>query len=195
MVVGYVRVSSVDQNPERQIEMLKQYQVQKLFTEKISGKNMDRPKLKEMLGFVREGDTIVISEYSRMARSASDLLQIVELLKNKNVILISLKENLNTSTPQGRFMLTVFAGLAELERETILERQREGIAIAKSQGKYKGRPPNHYDEKLLMEVLIGVHNKTMTVTKAAQKLGVTRATIYNLMKREGQGDFNGCNEV
>ena len=137
MVVGYVRVSSVDQNPERQIEMLKQYQVQKLFTEKISGKNMDRPKLKEMLGFVREGDTIVISEYSRMARSASDLLQIVELLKNKNVILISLKENLNTSTPQGRFMLTVFAGLAELERETILERQREGIAIAKAQGNTK----------------------------------------------------------
>ncbi len=151
--------------------------------EKISGKSMDRPKLKEMLNFVRQGDSIVITEYSRMARSASDLLKIVEQLKNKGVVLISLKEHLDTSTPQGRFMLTVFAGLAELERETILERQREGIALAKAHGKYKCRK-SHYNEKLLEEVLLGVQNKTLTVTKASKKLGVTRATIYNLLKRK-----------
>lgn len=185
MVVGYVRVSTVEQNEQRQIEALKPYKIERWFIEKISGKDMERPKLKEMLNFVREGDVVVISDYSRMARSTTDLLRLVDFLHGKGVGLVSLKEKLDTSTPQGKFMLTVFAALAELERETILERQREGIAIAKQAGKYKGRKPRAYDEKLLNEVLTGIAGKTMTVTKAAKQLNVTRATVYNLLKRKG----------
>ena len=185
MIVGYVRVSTEDQNEQRQIEALKPYEIERWFIEKISGKDTERPNLREMLSFVREGDVIVITDYSRMARSTADLLRIVELLSKKKVELISLKEKLDTSTPQGKFMLTVFGALAELERETILERQREGIAIAKQAGKYKGRKQKTYDEKLLNEVLTGITGKTMTVTKAAKQLNVTRATVYNLLKRKG----------
>ena len=184
MIVGYVRVSTAEQNEQRQIEALTEHDVEKWFIEKITGKNTERPKLKEMLNFVREGDVIVIADYSRMARSTTDLLRLVDLLHSKGVELVSLKEKLDTSTPQGKFMLTVFAALAELERETILERQREGIAIAKRAGKYTGRKPNRYDEELLYEVLTGIEGKTMTITAAAKKLGVTRATVYNLLKRK-----------
>ena len=192
MTVGYVRVSTVEQNEQRQVEALKAQGVEKWFMEKITGKNTERPKLKEMLNFVRDGDVVVIAEYSRIARSTTDLLRLVDTLHRKGVELVSLKEKLDTSTPQGKFMLTVFAALAELERETILERQREGIAIAKRAGKYTGRKPNRYDEATLHEVLTGIAGKTMTVTAAARRLGVTRATVYNILKRKGSGENDGC---
>lgn len=139
MNVGYVRVSSLDQNEERQIEGLKKYQIDKWFTEKISGKNMNRPKLKEMLDYVREGDTVYIHDFSRLARSTKDLLDIVEFLNKKGVHLVSNKENIDSSTPSGKLMLTVVGAIYEFERTNLLERQREGIEIAKREGKYKGR--------------------------------------------------------
>ena len=119
----------------------------KTFIDKCSGKNMNRPQLKAMLDYVREGDVVVVSDFSRLARSTKDMLQIVQDLTDKGVGLISMKENLDTETPQGKFMLTVFAALAELDRATILQRQREGIEIAKSEGKYKGRKPVPFDEE------------------------------------------------
>ena len=139
MNVGYVRVSTVDQNEERQIEGLKKYQIDKWFTEKISGKNMNRPKFKEMFDYVREGDTIYVHDFSRLARSTKDLLDIVEFLNKKNVHLVSNKENIDSSTPSGKLMLTVVGAIYEFERVNLLERQREGIEIAKKNGKYKGR--------------------------------------------------------
>ncbi len=145
--IGYARVSTEDQNEARQISAFKEYGINKIFVDKQSGKDTNRPQLKAMLEYIREGDTVVVTEFSRLARSTKDLLHIVEELKNKDVELISLKEKLDTSLPTGKFMLTVFAALAELERATILDRQREGIALAKAAGKYKGRQPLPFNEQ------------------------------------------------
>ena len=147
MNIAYIRVSSADQNEARQREALKDKDIEKWFSERISAKDMNRPQLKAMLDYVREGDVVVVSDFSRLARSTKDMLQIVQDLTDKGVGLISMKENLDTETPQGKFMLTVFAALAELDRATILQRQREGIEIAKSEGKYKGRKPVPFDEE------------------------------------------------
>ena len=113
--VGYIRVSSLDQNTARQEAMMNE-NVERLFVDKASGKNMERPQLKEMLGFVRKGDVLIVESISRLARNTRDLLTIIEELNNKEVGFISLKENIDTNTPSGKFMLTVFAAVAELER-------------------------------------------------------------------------------
>ena len=137
MKIAYVRVSTIEQNEARQIEALKQYDIDKWFTEKVSAKNTNRPQLQAMLDFAREGDTIYIHDFSRLARSTSDLLKLVEGLQAKGVHLVSNKENIDTSTPAGKLMLTMLGAIYEFERANLLERQREGVAIAKEQGKYK----------------------------------------------------------
>lgn len=139
MKIGYVRVSSKDQNEARQIEALEAY-CEKLYVEKVSGKDTNRPELKAMLGFVREGDTIYMESISRLARNTLDFLQLVKELTERGVTVVSLKETLDTSTPQGKFMLTVFGALYELERDNIKERQAEGIAVAQKNGVKFGRP-------------------------------------------------------
>ncbi len=139
MKIGYVRVSTIDQNEARQIEGLEKYEIEKWFTEKVSGKDMNRPELQTMLDFAREGDTIYVHDFSRLARSVSDLLKITEQLQAKGIHLVSNKENIDTSTPTGKLMLTMIAAINEFERTNLLERQREGIAIAKREHKYKGR--------------------------------------------------------
>lgn len=136
--IKYIRVSTAGQSTARQEVDTATYD--KVFTEKVSGKNIkDRPMLKQMMEYVREGDTVVVDSYSRFARSTKDLLTLVDELKHKGVEFVSIKENTDTSTPQGKLILTIFAGLAEFEREQMLQRQAEGIAIAKGEGKYKGR--------------------------------------------------------
>ena len=139
MKVAYVRVSTAEQNEDRQIRALEKYKIEKWFIEKISGKNANRPKLQEMLDFVREGDVVYVHDLSRMARSTLDLLKISKLLKEKGVNLVSNKEAVDTTTPAGKLMFTMVGAIAEFERDVILERQREGIALAKENGKYKGR--------------------------------------------------------
>ena len=130
MVVAYVRVSTAEQNEARQLEALEKFNIEKWFTEKVSGKDTKRPKLQAMLDFVREGDVVYVMDFSRLSRSVRDLLSIVDLLNEKNVRLVSLKENLDTSTPTGKLMLTMIGAIAEFERQNTLERQREGVAIA-----------------------------------------------------------------
>ena len=136
--IAYVRVSTAEQNEGRQVEELKKHQIDKWFTEKVSGKDTNRPQLRAMLDYVREGDTVYIHDFSRLARSTKDLLELVEFFQNKKVRLVSNKENLDTSTSTGKLMLTMIAAINEFERENLLERQREGIALAKAEGKYKG---------------------------------------------------------
>lgn len=183
MNLAYVRVSTVEQNEERQIEALKKFNIEKWFTEKVSGKNMDRPKLQEMLDFCREGDTIYIHDFSRLARSTKDLLDIVEGLKEKGVHLVSNKENINSSTPQGKLMLTMIAAIYEFERENMLERQREGIAIAKREGKFKGRKPLELDDfDKYYELYI---SRQITKSEMARKLNISRPTLDKMIKAKG----------
>ncbi len=191
MKVAYIRVSTEEQNTARQEEMMKSQGVEKIFMEKISGKNTNRPQLKAMLDYVRGGDTVIVESYSRLARNTQDLLNIIDELNKKGqdeedetkrgVKFISLKENIDTSTPQGQLMLTIFAGLAQFERECTLQRQKEGIAIAKAEGKYKGRKPiakpQNWDS-----VIERVDRGEITKEQAKKELGLSHATFYRLYK-------------
>ena len=182
MLIGYVRVSTEEQNEARQVTALQERSVDRLFTDKKSGKNADREALREMLSFVRDGDTVITESISRIARSTRDLLNIVDTLSQKNVEFISLKESIDTATPQGKFMLTVFAAMAELERENILQRQKEGIDIAKAQGKYKGKPPIKIDEKLFRSVCRRWKENEITATQAMKELNLKSNTFYRRVK-------------
>lgn len=180
MQIAYIRVSTIEQNEQRQVEAMKRYNIEKWFIEKVSGKDTNRPKLKEMLNFAREGDTIHIHDFSRLARSTKDLLNIVELLNEKGITLISNKENIDTSTPTGKLMLTMIGAINEFERTNLLERQREGIAIAKREGKYKGRKAvsipdfeSHYKKYKDREI-----NKS----ELAKELNISRPTLDKLIK-------------
>ena len=178
MRLGYVRVSSVQQNLERQLETMKIYGVEKVFSEKVSAKNTQRPKLQELLDFAREGDTIYIHDFSRLARNTQDLLLIVEKLNSKGVHLVSSKENINTNTATGKLLLTVIAAIAQFERENLRERQLEGINIAKKKGLYKGRKPVKIENFELHYTRW--KNREVTKTALAQELGVSRQTLYKL---------------
>lgn len=181
MNIAYVRVSTVEQNDGRQLEGLKQYNIDKWFTEKISAKDINRPELKKMIDFAREGDTIYIWDFSRLARSTKDLLDLVETFKAKGIHLISVKENLDTSTPAGKLMLTMIGAINEFERANLLERQREGIALAKREGKYKGRKEIGYPENW-SEVYSKWKSRELTGTKAMELLELKRNTFYKLVK-------------
>lgn len=181
MNIAYVRVSTVEQNDGRQLEGLKQYNIDKWFTEKISAKDTNRPELKKMIDFAREGDTIYIWDFSRLARSTKDLLDLVETFKEKGIHLISVKENLDTSTPAGKLMLTMIGAINEFERANLLERQREGIALAKREGKYKGRKEIGYPENW-SEVYSKWKSRELTGTKAMELLELKRNTFYKLVK-------------
>lgn len=180
MKIAYVRVSTVEQNEARQVEALKKYGIDKWFTEKVSAKDTNRPQLQAMLEFAREGDTVYIHDFSRLARSTSDLLKMVELLQNKGVHLVSNKESIDTSTPTGKLMLTMLGAIYEFERTNLLERQREGVAIAKTQGKYKGRKEIKIDnfgaqyQKYL--------NRELSKVQLAKALHISRPTLDKLIR-------------
>ena len=180
MKIAYVRVSTVEQNEARQVEGLKKHNIDKWFTEKISAKDANRPQLQAMLEFAREGDTVFIHDFSRIARSTKDLLAIVEQLNAKGVHLVSNKENIDTSTPTGKLMLTMIGAINEFERCNLLERQREGIALAVQEGKYKGRKEvrienfaSHYERYMRREV-----NKA----QLAKELNISRPTLDKLIR-------------
>ena len=187
MNIGYIRVSTIEQNPDRQYSDLKKYKIDKFFEEHASGKNTERPVLNEMLNFIREGDTLFIESFSRLARNTADLLNIIETLKNKNVKIISQKENLDTGSPTGKMMITMIGAIATFERELILERQKEGIAIAKAAGKYKGRkkilPPANF------ETLYSLYLNRQIPTKKefAKKCNVSLPVPERFIK-----EFNQC---
>ena len=182
MKVFYIRCSTEEQNELRQKKSAKEINADKVFIDKASGKNTDRKELKNMLNYVREGDIVYCSDISRIARNTKDLLNIVEELKRKGVDFISLKESIDTTTPQGKFMLTVFGAMAELERESILQRQREGIEIAKSLNKYKGRQPIKVDEQKMKEVCSRWRRGEITAVAAQKELGLQARTFYRKVK-------------
>ena len=183
MRVGYVRCSTAEQNEARQLKMMEEQKVEKIFIDKASGKNIDRKDFKAMMDFVRAGDTVIVESISRIARNTRDLLSIISSLTEKGVEFVSLKENIDTTTPHGRFMLTVFGALAELERESILERQREGIEIAKAEGKYKGRKPVSVNEATFRAVCVRWRAGEITATAAMQEVGLKPNTFYRRAKK------------
>ena len=182
MNIAYIRVSTADQNDERQREALKKYDIEKWFEEKVSAKDTKRPKLQEMLDFVRSGDTIYIHDFSRLARSTKDLLDIFEFLKEKDVNVVSNKESFDTNTPAGKLMFTMLGAIYEFERANLLERQKEGISIAKEKGKYKGRKivkvPN-FDKYYEM-----YKQREYSKKELAEMLGISRPTLDKLIKEK-----------
>ena len=182
MKVGYVRVSGSEQNTVRQEILMQELQVDKIFVDRASGKDASRQELQEMLKFVRDGDTVVVESYSRLARNTRDLLDIVEKLNAKGVEFISQKEALDTATAAGRLMLTVFAGLYQFERECSLERQAEGIAEAKKAGKYKGRKPISVDGKKFARLYEEWKSGDITAVAMRRKLDLSASTFYRRVK-------------
>lgn len=180
MKIGYVRVSTQEQNTIRQEVLMKSLGVEQLYIDKASGKNADRPELRRMLTYVREGDTVIVESISRFARNTRDLLELVEQLTAKHVEFISQKEAIDTTTPTGKFMLTIFGAVAELEREYILQRQREGIAIAKEQGRYTGRKPIDIPE--LEPIVHQWRSGAITAVEAMQRLNLKPTTFYRKVK-------------
>lgn len=180
MNIAYVRVSTLHQNTDRQEIELEKYKIDKWFKEKVSAKDTNRPQLKAMLDYAREGDTIYIKDFSRLARSTKDLLAIVESLNNKNINLVSLKENLDTSTSTGKLMLTMIGAINEFERQNMLERQKEGIEIAKKKGKYSKKKPLPLNfEELYKQLKEG----SISVAEMTRQLGnKSRTTTYKQIK-------------
>ena len=188
MKVGYIRVSTEEQNTERQEALMRELGAEKVFMEKATGKTRkDRTQLEAMLQYVREGDVVVAESISRIARNTKDLLDIVERLEYKGVDFISKKEAIDTKTPSGKFMLTVFGAIAQLEREYILDRQREGIEIARQKGKYKGRKPLAIDGDRFTEVYGRWKSGRIKGVEAMRELGLKPSTFYRRV-REYEGN-------
>lgn len=179
MKVGYIRVSTVEQNTARQEVLMEELGVEKIYIEKVSGKTQrGREQLEAMLQFVREGDVVVVESISRIARNTKDLLDIVERLREKGVDFTSRKEQIDTDTPAGQFMLTIFGAMAQLEREYLLDRQREGIEIARQNGKYKGRKPIDVDREKFEEVYRRWKAGEIKGVEAMRKLDLKPSTFY-----------------
>ena len=180
--IGYIRVSTEHQATARQPEILCDYQEFRIFSEKLSGANTDRPQLRAMLDYVREGDTLFVESISRLGRSTKDLLNIIDTLTDKGVTLISHKEKIDTDTPAGKFMLTVFAALSQLEREQLKQRQREGIAIAKAQGKYTGRKPIPTDWTRFGQLYGEWKSKSITGRDFMRRMDMSANTFYRRVR-------------
>lgn len=180
-LVGYIRVSTLEQNPERQIELLKQYSLDEIFTDYASGKDTSRPQLQAALKYLRNGDSLFVVSMDRLARNLDDLRKIVKELTTRGVTLTFIKENLTfgeTNSPMSNLLLSVMGAFAEFERSLIRERQREGIQIAKAKGLYKGRKQaldNHQIEILLQT---DKANNQRNRSALAREFGITKPTLY-----------------
>ena len=184
--IGYIRVSSADQNLARQEETLKPYDLDRVFSDKASGKNLERPEFQRMIEFVREGDELFVCSMDRMARNLNDLLTITTRLQEKGVSVHFLKEKIDLD-PAGetsamtKLLMSMMGAVAEFERSLIRERQREGIAVAKANGVYKGRSRSVTDEQI--EEIKEMVETGVPMAKAARKVGISRATAYRYLKR------------
>ena len=190
MRIGYVRVSSLDQNPDRQIEELKLHQVEKVFMDKVSGKNLDRPELQKMLSFIREGDVLIVHSLDRLARNLADLLTLVQDLTGRGVSVTFLNERLSfesgeDASPKSKLMLSMIGAFAEFERSMIKRRQMEGIALAKERGVYKGRQRTVTEEQI--SKIRSLLDVGVPLAAAAREVGVSRSTVCKYLNMS-EGD-------
>lgn len=178
--IGYVRVSTVDQNPERQLEGI---ELHKKFIDYASAKNTDRPQLQALIEYIREDDILFVHSVDRLARSARDLRELVDFFVSKNITVNFVRQNLifsGNDSPMSKFQLHVMGAFAELEREISLERQREGIALAKRAGKYKGRKSNLTEEK--KQIIREMMNTRASKSKIAKEIGISRFCLYRYLE-------------
>lgn len=184
--IGYARVSTQDQNLDRQLDNLRSTGCERIFNEKMTGTKSDRPELKTMLLTLRAGDVLVIDSFSRLSRSTKDLLDLVEKLTAMDVHLVSLKENLDTTTATGKLMLTMLSALSQFERDLIAERTIDGLKAARARGRCGGRPRLGSD-KDRKQALAMYHANAMTNGEIAEKFGVSTRTLNRWIKAEKQG--------
>ena len=185
MKIGYARVSTADQSLARQIEALQAAGCSRIFEEKLSGATADRPQLAAMLDYIRDEDTVVITSFDRLARSTRDLLRTLDRIREKGASFQSIAENVDTDTAQGRFMVTVFAALSELERESIRQRQREGVELAKREGRYKGRQPIRLDESRFRAEVARWQSGEQTLHDTLRHLEISKSTLYRRCRERG----------
>lgn len=178
--IAYIRVSTIDQNEGRQIEMMKDKNIDETFIEKLSGKDMERPQLQAMIKFARKGDSVYIESFSRLARNTKDLLNIIEQMDTKGIKVVSLKEGLDSSTATGKLMLTMIGAIATFERDNMLERQKEGIALAVKEGKYKGRVAKKLPDNF-NSLYHQYKTREITKSKLAELCEVSRPVLDKLL--------------
>ena len=181
MMYGYARVSTADQNLDRQKDALKKYGVDHLFCEKISGAKKSRPELDRMLSLLENGDSVVIESLSRLGRSVKNLSELMETFNEKGIRLISLKESIDTSSATGRLLFTIISSLAAFERETLIERTNEGLAAARARGRLGGRPKT--DKATLKKGLALYHTRQYTLAEITALTGVSKSTLYRVLKQ------------
>lgn len=182
--IGYARVSTQDQNLERQIDALNAYRIDRLYQEKMTGTRQHRPELDAMLSRLEEGDTVVVESLSRLGRSTKDLLTLIDLFESKKVKLVSLKENIDTSTSTGRLLITVLSALSQFERDVIVERTNEGLAAARARGRKGGRPK--VADTKIRQALKLYDTKQYSLKEIESLTGVKPSTLYRRLKDENK---------
>ena len=186
-IVGYARTSTTDQiaGLEAQVRDLQAEGCTKVFSEQVSATQNERPQLKAMLDYVREGDTVIVTRPDRLARSTADLLSITKRLAEQGVILRVLSMQLDTGTPTGKLMLTMLGAIAEFERELMLERQREGVAKAKAEGKYKGRAPT---ARRMAHEVVKLSTEGKVVPEIVATVGISRASVFRILRESRRSE-------
>ena len=180
MIRAYARVSTADQNLDRQLDALKNYGIDIMYCEKMSGTKKSRPELDRMLKEVEDGDTIVIESLSRLGRSVKNLAELMEVFNQRNIRLVSLKETIDTTTPTGKLLFTILSSLAQFERDVLVERTQEGLAAARARGRNGGRPKN--DESAVKKAVALYQTKQYSLKEISDLTGVSASTIYRAIK-------------
>lgn len=180
MILGYARVSTDTQNLDRQLDALKQYGIDQLYCEKMSGAKKSRPELDRMLHEMEDGDTVVIESLSRLGRSVKNLAELMEVFNTRNIRLISLKETIDTTSSTGRLLFTILSSLAQFERDVLVERTKEGLHAARARGRCGGRPKT--DEAVLKKAVALYQTKQYSLKEIRELTGVSASTIYRAIK-------------
>ena len=180
MIYGYARVSTLDQNLDRQKDALRAYGVERIFCEKVSGAKKSRPELDKMLAILESGDSVVIESLSRLGRSVKNLSELMETFNEKGIRLISLKESVDTTSATGRLLFTIISSLAAFERETLIERTNEGLASARARGKLGGRPKTN--EAALKKAVALYRTGQYSLADIRERTGVSKSTLYRALQ-------------
>lgn len=179
-IFGYARVSTEQQNLDRQLDALNKYGVDIIFNEKMTGTKRNRPELTKMLDRLTEGDTVVVESLSRLGRSTKDLIELVDLFERKKVHLVSLKEQIDTSTPTGKFLFTLMSAITQFERDVIAERTKEGLRSARARGRFGGRPKN--DSNIIGKAIKLYNTGQYSVKEIEELTSIKKSTLYRELK-------------